>query len=144
MPADLDQFRREYSHGAVIGGKGLIELSHMTPNARPSVNQINLKTRSGKIKRRLNTADPSTNNQYVSKITVRETLTELLYLFFFHFSISLLGFFGSLNNFLNDLRNVLNLQDFFALHRYPTIFKIGNAIRAGSNQHLSPDPHSLF
>jgi len=24
MPADLDQFRREYSHGAVIGGIGLV------------------------------------------------------------------------------------------------------------------------
>ena len=34
MPADLDQFRREYSHGAVIGGKGLVKLSHMAANSR--------------------------------------------------------------------------------------------------------------
>jgi len=34
MPADLDQFRREYSHGAVIGGKGLVKLSHMAANGR--------------------------------------------------------------------------------------------------------------
>ena len=32
MPADLDQFGREYSHGAVIGGKGLIKLGHFAPN----------------------------------------------------------------------------------------------------------------
>jgi hypothetical protein len=28
MPADLDQFRRENSHGAVVGGKGLVQLRH--------------------------------------------------------------------------------------------------------------------
>ena len=34
MPADLDQFGREYSHGAVIGGVGLVKLSHMAANGR--------------------------------------------------------------------------------------------------------------
>ena len=34
MPADLDQFGREYSHGAVIGGIGLVELRHMPTNGR--------------------------------------------------------------------------------------------------------------
>ncbi len=86
LPADLDQFGREYSHGAVIGGKGLVKLGHMAPNARRFLNQVNLKAGSGKIKRGLNTADPSTNNHYVSKIVVSETFTNLLYyLFFFHF-----------------------------------------------------------
>ena len=28
MPADLDQFGRNNSHGTVIGGKGLVELGH--------------------------------------------------------------------------------------------------------------------
>ena len=32
MPADLDQFGREYSHGAVIGGIGFIQLSHLAAN----------------------------------------------------------------------------------------------------------------
>ena len=32
MPADLDQFRRDDSHGAVIGGKGLVQLGHNTPD----------------------------------------------------------------------------------------------------------------
>jgi hypothetical protein len=34
MPADLDQFGSEYSHGAVIGGIGLIELGHMAADGR--------------------------------------------------------------------------------------------------------------
>ena len=32
MPADLDQFGREYSHGAVIGGIGLVKLGHLAAN----------------------------------------------------------------------------------------------------------------
>ena len=44
MPADLDQLRREYSHGAVIGRKGLVELGHMAADGRRFFNQIHLKT----------------------------------------------------------------------------------------------------
>jgi len=32
MPADLDQFGRDYSHGTIICGEGLIQLSHHTPD----------------------------------------------------------------------------------------------------------------
>jgi len=32
MPADLDQFRRDYSHGTVIGGKRLVKLRHEPTN----------------------------------------------------------------------------------------------------------------
>jgi len=82
MPADLDQLWREYSHGAVIGGKGLVKLGHVAPDARRFFNQVNLKTSSSKIKRGLNTADPSTNNHYVSNISVSRTVTKLLNFFF--------------------------------------------------------------
>jgi hypothetical protein len=75
IPADLDQFGREYSNGAVVGGKGLVKLGHMAANGRCLVDEVNLKTSSGKIKRGLNTADPSADNHYVSKITVCETLS---------------------------------------------------------------------
>ena len=34
MPADLDQLGCEYSHGAVIGRKGLVKLGHMAANGR--------------------------------------------------------------------------------------------------------------
>jgi hypothetical protein len=77
MPADLDQLGCEYSHGAVIGWKGLVKLGHMAPNARRLFNQVNLKTSRSKIERRLNTADASANNQYVSKITVSKTSPKL-------------------------------------------------------------------
>jgi hypothetical protein len=90
MPADLDQFGREYSNGAVIGGKGLVQLGHMAANGRRLVDQVNLKTRSGEIKRGLNTADPPTDNHDVSKIilcdafmnTVRETFSNLSFNYF--------------------------------------------------------------
>jgi hypothetical protein len=34
MPADLDQFGRENSHGTVIGGEGLVQLGHNPTNGR--------------------------------------------------------------------------------------------------------------
>jgi type IV secretory pathway VirB4 component len=96
MPADLDQFGRKYSNGAVIGGKGLVKLGHMAANRWCLVDEVNLKTSCGKIQRGLNTADPSTDNHDVSKIaafetfsnTVCETFTNLVFnslYFFVHF-----------------------------------------------------------
>jgi hypothetical protein len=32
MPADLDQFGRDDSHGAVVGGEGLVQLGHGPPD----------------------------------------------------------------------------------------------------------------
>ena len=98
IPADLDQFGREYSDGAVIGGKGFVKLGHMAANGRRLFDQVNLKTRSGKIKRRLNAADPSTDNHHISKMTacetfantVCETFTNLVFNFF-EFFIHLLS-----------------------------------------------------
>ena len=82
MPADLDQFRCEYSHTAVIGRKGLVELGHVAAYARRLLDQVHLKTGSSKIEGGLDTADPSTNNHDVSKITLSETFAELLHIFF--------------------------------------------------------------
>jgi hypothetical protein len=78
MPADLDQFGREYSHGAVIGRKGLVKLGHVPPNARRLLNQVHPKTGGSEIKRGLNTADPSADDHDIAKITVSKALTELL------------------------------------------------------------------
>jgi hypothetical protein len=74
VPADLDQFGCEYSYGAVIGGKGLVKLGHMAANGRRLVDQINLKTGSGKIKRGLDPADPSTDNHYITEMAAFKTL----------------------------------------------------------------------
>jgi hypothetical protein len=83
MPSNLDELRSEYSYGAVVGGKGLIELGHMTTDGRRLVDKVHFKTRRGKVKGCLHATDPAADNQYVSKITPRETLPELLNLFFF-------------------------------------------------------------
>jgi hypothetical protein len=85
MPADLDQFGREYSHGAVIGGKGLVKLRHMSADGGRLLDKVDLKPGGGKIKRGLNTADPSADNHDISEITLRESFTKLFNLFFFHF-----------------------------------------------------------
>ena len=77
MPADLDQFGRQYSNGAVIGREGLVKLGHMAANGRRLVDQVNLKAGIGKIKRGLNTADPSANNHDISKVIVLKTPREL-------------------------------------------------------------------
>jgi hypothetical protein len=74
MPADLDQFGGENSYRAVIGGKGLVELGHVAANGRRLVHQVNLETRSGKIKRGLDPADPSTDDHHIAKIAAPETL----------------------------------------------------------------------
>ena len=90
MPADLDQFGREYSDGAVIGRKGLVKLGHVAADGGRFVDQVNLKPRSGKVKRGLNTADPSTDHHDITKTTafetfantVCETFTNLVFNFF--------------------------------------------------------------
>ncbi len=86
MPADLDQFGREDSDGAVIGREGLVKLGHMAANGGCLVDQVNLKTSRGKIKRGLNTADSSADHHHITKIatcetfanTVCETFTNLI------------------------------------------------------------------
>jgi hypothetical protein len=78
MPADLDQLGRQNSHGAVIGGKGLVQLCHMAANAWRLFNQVNFEAGSGKIERGLDAADATTNNHYVSKIVVFKAPAEML------------------------------------------------------------------
>jgi len=43
VPADLDQFGRDDSHGAVIGWEGLVQLGHEPPNRRRPLDQIDVK-----------------------------------------------------------------------------------------------------
>jgi hypothetical protein len=38
MPADLDQFGRDNSHGAVISGEGFVDLSHFAADSGASSN----------------------------------------------------------------------------------------------------------
>ena len=43
MPADLDQFGRDNSHGTIIGGKSLVQLGHNPADGRRFFNQMNKK-----------------------------------------------------------------------------------------------------
>ena len=116
MPADLDQFGCEYSDGAVVGRKGLVELGHMAANGRRLVDQVDLETSRGKIERGLDTADPSTDHHDISKITVCQIFTELFHLFFFQFRSPQMGIFQQPSNyFLENFRNVPDLQGFAVL-----------------------------
>jgi hypothetical protein len=78
IPADLDQFGREYSGGAVVGRKGLIKLGHMAANGRRLVDKVYPETSRGKIQRGLHTADPSTNHHHIPKVAAREPPDHLL------------------------------------------------------------------
>ena len=45
MPADLDQFRRDDSHGAIVSGKSFVQLGHAPADGRVFFNQIDLVAR---------------------------------------------------------------------------------------------------
>jgi hypothetical protein len=76
MPADLDQFRREYSNGALIGGEGLVKLGHLAANGGGLINQVNFKARIAKVECGLNTTDTPADNHHIPKITACESITD--------------------------------------------------------------------
>jgi hypothetical protein len=82
MPADLDQLGCEYSHRAVVGRKGLIELGHVATDARRFLNQVHLETGGGEVEGCLNTTYPSTDDHDVAEIAISNTRTKLLDVFF--------------------------------------------------------------
>jgi hypothetical protein len=64
VPADLDQFGRNNSHGTVIGGEGLVQLRHDATDSRRPFNQMNIKAGISKIQCRLHTGYAGTHYQY--------------------------------------------------------------------------------
>jgi hypothetical protein len=62
VPADLDQFGGQNSHGAVIGRKGLVQLGHDPSNTGRLFNHVNEKSRIGQVKGRLYAADAPADN----------------------------------------------------------------------------------
>ncbi len=41
MPADLDQFGGDYSHGTIVGGEGLVQLGHDPADRWPVFQKMN-------------------------------------------------------------------------------------------------------
>ncbi|VBB42355.1 hypothetical protein TRIP_B200495 [uncultured Desulfatiglans sp.] len=62
MPADLDQLRRDNSHGAVIGGKCLVEFAHHTADGGRLLDQMDKISGIREIQRRLHPRDPTAYN----------------------------------------------------------------------------------
>jgi hypothetical protein len=75
MPADLDQFWREYSDGTLISRKGLVELGHMSAYRGCTINQKYLKSRVSQIEGCLYTAYTPSHNEDISVVSpfLRET-----------------------------------------------------------------------
>jgi len=93
MPADLDQFGCQNSHGTVVGREGFVQLGHVAADARGFFDQTDLEAGGGKIQRCLNAADPAADNQHIGKIAVSQLVEALLQngfrnQFVSHFSIT--------------------------------------------------------
>jgi hypothetical protein len=71
MPADLDQFRRDNSHGAVIGGEGLVERRHGPADGGTLFQKIDVIPGAGEIQGRLHAGDPAAYDQNGSVYPVR-------------------------------------------------------------------------
>jgi hypothetical protein len=63
MPADLDQFRRDNSHGTVVGGKRLIQLGHNPADGRGFLEEIDVIPGIREIKGGLHSGDSSAHDQ---------------------------------------------------------------------------------
>jgi hypothetical protein len=63
MPADLDQFGREDSHGAIVGGEGLVQLTHHPADGGGFFHQVYEIARLGQIQGGLHARNTATGNQ---------------------------------------------------------------------------------
>ena len=66
VPADLDQFRGDNSHGTVVGGKSLVQRAHHTTNSSGFFNHVYEEARIRQIQSGLYSGNPATNNHYRS------------------------------------------------------------------------------
>jgi hypothetical protein len=63
MPTDIHQLGRENSEGAVICGKGLVQLRHFSADAGQPLNKMNLETHFGQVQRGLHACNASANDK---------------------------------------------------------------------------------
>jgi hypothetical protein len=63
MPADLDQFRRNNSHGTVVGWESLVQLAHHSAYSGGFLYHVNKVARVGEVKRGLHAANTPANHQ---------------------------------------------------------------------------------
>jgi len=63
MPADLDQFGGDNSHGTIIGGKSFGQLGHHPANGCRSFNQVNIVSCVSNVQSGLHAGDTPSHNQ---------------------------------------------------------------------------------
>jgi hypothetical protein len=63
MPADLDQFRGDNSHGTIVGREGLVQLSHNPADGRGFFEEIDVISGIRKIEGGLHTRNASAHNK---------------------------------------------------------------------------------
>jgi hypothetical protein len=71
MPADLDQFGRDNSHGAVVGGEGLVQRRHGPSDGGALFQKIDVIPRTSEIQSALHSGDPTAYDQNRSVYPVR-------------------------------------------------------------------------
>jgi hypothetical protein len=64
VPADLDQFGRDNSHGTVVGGEGLVQLGHDAPDRWRFFEQVDVVSGICQIEGRLHSRDPASDNHH--------------------------------------------------------------------------------
>ena len=62
MPADLDQFRRDNSHGTIIGWEGLVQLRHYPADSRGFFDEMNIIAGIRQIQGRLHACNAAPDN----------------------------------------------------------------------------------
>ena len=62
MPADLDQFRRDNSHGTVVGGEGLVQLRHGAPDGGGLLEKVHIIARVRQIESGLHSGNAATDD----------------------------------------------------------------------------------
>jgi len=64
MATCIDQFGGHDAHGAIIGGKGLIQLRHGAPDTKLFFEEIDFQARFGKVEGSLNSPNSSTHHKH--------------------------------------------------------------------------------
>jgi hypothetical protein len=64
VPACIDQLRGHDTHGTVVGGKRLVQLSHGSADAQAFFEEIDLEPRFSEVQGGLDSSDPSAHDEH--------------------------------------------------------------------------------
>jgi hypothetical protein len=90
VPADLDQFGGDDSHGAVIGREGLVELSHNAADGGGFLHQVNVVSSICQIESGLHSGYTTTHHHHCASLVIFHLLLSFTALHYKY--IELIGF----------------------------------------------------